>query len=202
MNYKKLFYYFDSALSPFLCDKIIEEGYSNNPDIALTGSTGYTRSKKEIEQTKEIRNSNISWIDDWWVKKELEPYVKKANEMAGWNFNFTKSEASQFTIYEPGEYYDWHRDAQNYPYTQGEQKGLIRKLSVTVSLSNPEDYEGGFLEFARENDFNKKCFHTVREILPRGSICVFPSYTWHRVSPVTKGKRLSLVQWNLGDSYV
>jgi PKHD-type hydroxylase len=202
MNYKKLFYYFDSALSPFLCDKIIEEGYSNNPDIALTGSTGYTRSKKEIEQTKEIRNSNISWIDDWWVKKELEPYVKRANEMAGWNFNFTKSEASQFTIYEPGEYYDWHRDAQNYPYTQGEQKGLIRKLSVTVSLSNPEDYEGGFLEFARENDFNKKHFYKVREILPRGSICVFPSYTWHRVSPVTKGKRLSLVQWNLGNGYV
>ena len=122
--------------------------------------------------------------------------------MAGWNFNFTKSEASQFTIYEPGEYYDWHRDAQNYPYTQGEQKGLIRKLSVTVSLSNPEDYEGGFLEFARENDFNKKYFYKVREILPRGSICVFPSYTWHRVSPVTKGKRLSLVQWNLGNSYV
>ena len=202
MNYKKLFYYFDSALSPFLCNKIIKEGYSNNPDFALTGGTGYTRSKKEIEKTKEIRNSNISWINDWWVKKELEPYVKRANEMAGWNFNFTKSEASQFTIYEPGEYYDWHRDAQNYPYTQGEQKGLIRKLSVTVSLSNPEDYEGGFLEFAREKDFNKKCFHTVREILPRGSICVFPSYTWHRVSPVTKGKRLSLVQWNLGDSYV
>ena len=202
MNYKKLFYYFDSALSPFLCDKIIKEGYSNNPDFALTGGTGYTRSKKEIEKTKEIRNSNVSWINDWWVKKELEPYVKRANEMAGWNFNFTKSEASQFTIYEPGEYYDWHTDAQNYPYTQGEQKGLIRKLSVTVSLSNPEDYEGGFLEFAREKDFNKKCFHTVREILPRGSICVFPSYTWHRVSPVTKGKRLSLVQWNLGDSYV
>ena len=202
MNYKKLFYYFDSALSPFLCDKIIKEGYSNNPDFALTGGTGYTRSKKEIEKTKEIRNSNVSWINDWWVKKELEPYVKRANEMAGWNFNFTKSEASQFTIYEPGEYYDWHRDAQNYPYTQGEQKGLIRKLSVTVSLSNPEDYEGGFLEFAREKDFNKKCFHTVREILPRGSICVFPSYTWHRISPVTKGKRLSLVQWNLGDSYV
>jgi len=202
MNYKKLFYYFDSAFSPFLCDKIIEEGYSNNPDFALTGRTGYTRSKKEIEKTKEIRNSNVSWINDWWVKKELEPYVKRANEMAGWNFNFTKSEASQFTIYEPGEYYDWHRDAQNYPYTQGEQKSLIRKLSVTVSLSNPEDYEGGLLEFSRENDFNKKCFYKVREILPRGSICVFPSYTWHRVSPVTKGKRLSLVQWNLGDGYV
>jgi len=202
MNYKKLFYYFDSAFSPFLCDKIIEEGYSNNPDFALTGRTGYTRSKKEIEKTKEIRNSNVSWINDWWVKKELEPYVKRANEMAGWNFNFTKSEASQFTIYEPGEYYDWHRDAQNYPYTQGEQKGLIRKLSVTVSLSNPEDYEGGFLEFSRENDFNKKCFYKVREILPKGSICVFPSYTWHRVTPVTKGKRLSLVQWNLGDGYV
>lgn len=66
---QKLFYYFDSAFSPFLCDKIIEEGYSNNPDFALTGKAGYTRSKKEIEKTKEIRNSNVSWINDWWVKK-------------------------------------------------------------------------------------------------------------------------------------
>ena len=108
MNYKKLFYYFDSALSPFLCDKIIEEGYSNNPNIALTGSTGYTRSKKEIEQTKEIRNSNISWIGDVWLKILLEPYIQRANHMAGWNFDLVDSEDCQFTIYNQGQYYGWH----------------------------------------------------------------------------------------------
>ena len=58
-----------------------------------------------------------------------------------------------------------------------------------------------FPSLSGENDFNKKYFYKVREILPRGSICVFPSYTWHRVSPVTKGKRLSLVQWNLGPEW-
>ena len=40
-----------------------------------------------------------------------------------------------------------------------------------------------------------------KQILPKGSICVFPSFTHHRVSPVTKGKRLSLVQWNLGPEW-
>ena len=40
-----------------------------------------------------------------------------------------------------------------------------------------------------------------KEILPKGSIVIFPSYIWHRVSPVTKGTRLSLVQWNLGPGF-
>ena len=62
--------------------------------------------------------------------------------------------------------------------------------------------KGGYLQFSATRDWGD-CFKTqCTEILPRGSICVFPSYTWHRVSPVTKGRRLSLVQWNLGEGYV
>ena len=79
----------------------------------------------------------------------------------------------------------------------------MRKLSVTVSLSDPEDYEGGVLEFDLRNtgQINTSEIIKCKEILPKGSIVVFPSYTWHRVSPVTKGTRLSLVQWNLGPGF-
>ena len=79
----------------------------------------------------------------------------------------------------------------------------MRKLSVTVSLSDPKDYEGGFLQFDLRNkgEINTSEVITCKEIMSRGSIVVFPSYTWHRVSPVTKGTRLSLVQWNFGPGY-
>ena len=71
---------------------------------------------------------------------------------------------------------------------------------MTVTLSDPKDYKGGELEFDFRNlDPNKpakpvKC----KEILPKGSLVVFPADLWHRVCPVKKGSRYSLVIWNLG----
>ena len=81
--------------------------------------------------------------------------------------------------------------------------GKIRKLSVTVSLSNSKDYEGGELEFDfRNKDPEKKRnIVTCEEIVERGSIVVFPSHLWHRVQPVTKGIRYSLVIWSLGQPF-
>jgi len=72
---------------------------------------------------------------------------------------------------------------------------------MTCQLSDPKDYEGGELEFAiPEVDKGKLTYTTfsLPEILPKGSIVVFPSFVWHRVKPVTKGTRYSLVMWNLG----
>ena len=71
---------------------------------------------------------------------------------------------------------------------------------MTVSLSHPHEYEGGLLEF-NIGDMDKQDTIQCAEILPRGSICVFPSYTEHRVTPVTKGKRMSLVQWTNGPEW-
>jgi len=70
---------------------------------------------------------------------------------------------------------------------------------VTCSLSDPKDYKGGELEFDFRNQYpNKSSVRKCVEIKPRGSIVVFPSHVWHRVKPVTKGTRYSLVIWNLG----
>ena len=204
MKYQKTYYYFKSALSNILCDKIVKEGMSNNKKIAGIGSID-PRTKHEVEEVKTIRDSNISWISDVWLKILLEPYIQKANHMAGWNFDLVDSEDCQFTIYNQGQYYGWHTDTDgNLYYGKGnEWNKLMRKLSVTVSLSDPEDYEGGVLEFDLRNtgQINTSEIIKCKEILPRGSIVVFPSYTWHRVSPVTKGTRLSLVQWNLGPGF-
>ena len=204
MKYQKTYYYFKSALSNILCDKIVKEGMSNNKKIAGIGSID-PRTKHEVEEVKTIRDSNISWISDVWLKVLLEPYIQKANHMAGWNFDLVDSEDCQFTIYNQGQYYGWHTDTDgNLYYGKGnEWNNLMRKLSVTVSLSDPEDYEGGVLEFDLRNtgQINTSEIIKCKEILPRGSIVVFPSYTWHRVSPVTKGTRLSLVQWNLGPGF-
>ena len=73
----------------------------------------------------------------------------------------------------------------------------VRKLSMTVNLTDPKNYAGGNLKF----DFgvhHKKRFHVCHEIRPRGSIIIFPSYTHHCVTPVTRGTRYSLVLWSLG----
>ena len=116
------------------------------------------------------------------------------------------SESCQFTKYEKGQFYDWHCDSWDKPYvTQNQQdpsNGKIRKLSVTVSLSD-KDYKGGELEFDFRNmDPDKKPnIKKCTEILPKGSLVVFPSFVWHRVCPVKKGSRYSLVIWNLGCSF-
>tara|TARA_B100000424_G_scaffold271676_1_gene275748 strand:+ start:3356 stop:3967 length:612 start_codon:yes stop_codon:yes gene_type:complete len=202
MKYQKNYYYFKSALSNILCDKIVKEGMSNNQKSAGVGYVD-PKTKFELTEVRKIRDSNVSWIGDVWLKKLLKPYVDRANQKAGWNFNLNDSEDCQFTIYNQGQYYAWHTDADEKLYENKEWKGLMRKLSVTVSLSNPEDYEGGLLEFDLRNigEINTSNIIKCKEILPRGSIVVFPSYTWHRVSPVTSGTRLSLVQWNLGPGF-
>ena len=76
--------------------------------------------------------------------------------------------------------------------------GKVRKLSVTVNLTNPKNYKGGNLKFDLGPHAKGKRYHTAIEARPRGSIIVFPSYMEHTVTPLTKGNRYSLVMWCLG----
>ena len=212
MNLQNYYYYFQSALTPRICDDIIAYAKQHKPEMAVTGGiereNGTSRKKDgtykktTLKKLHVKRKSDIVWLNDTWIYKELHPYVHQANEKAGWNFKLTTSESAQFTIYDNEQHYWWHKDARQYPYYDNDFPNLIRKLSVTVSLSHPKEYEGGYLEFSATRDWGDSFKTQCTEILPRGSICVFPSYTWHRVSPVTKGRRLSLVQWNLGEGYV
>jgi PKHD-type hydroxylase len=209
MNLKNNYYFFQSALSPKLCDEIVKYGKQHQAQMAVTG--GYSRqngkmSKKDLNNMQKKRKSDIVWMNDTWIYKEIHPFIHEANQKAGWNFEWDFSESCQFTKYGVGQYYGWHCDSWDEPYNKPDDlntHGKIRKLSVTISLNDPSEYEGGNLEFDFRNQVDwernkKKAIKSCEEIRPRGSIIVFPSFCWHRVAPVTKGTRYSLVIWNLG----
>ena len=210
MNISNYYWYFQSAIPPRVCDDIVKYGLASkeNEVQALTGGFGRDRdltknplTKDEIADLKKKRDSNIVWLNDRWIYKEIQPYIHQANNNAGWNFDWDYSESCQFTIYKKKQYYDWHCDSWDKPYNEdGPTKDKIRKLSVTVSLTDPQEYKGGELEFdfRNEDPEKKPAIRSCTEILPKGSLVVFPSFVWHRVKPVTKGVRYSLVIWNLG----
>ena len=203
MNLTNYYWYFQSAIPSRICDDIVKYGQQLQDQMAVTGGFGDAKklNQKQIKDLKEKRDSNIVWMNDRWIYKEIQPYVHQANAKAGWNFEWDYSESCQFTKYKLNQYYDWHCDSWDKPYAEpGPTQGKIRKLSVTVSLSDPKDYKGGELEFdLRDQDPDKKPnIHVCKQILPKGSLVVFPSFVWHRVKPVTSGTRYSLVIWNLG----
>jgi PKHD-type hydroxylase len=205
MNLTNYCWWFQKAIPERICDDIVKYGNSIKDEMAVTGSYGKKKlNAKEVKDLKKKRNSDIVWLSDSWIYKEIQPYVNLANQNAGWNFQWDWSEACQFTKYKKGQYYDWHCDSWDKPYLPQNQNdptyGKVRKLSVTLSLSDPEEYSGGELEFDfRNTDPDKKRnVYKCKEILPKGSLVVFPSFIWHRVCPVKKGSRYSLVIWNLG----
>ena len=205
MNLTNYYWYFQSAIPERICDDIVKYGHQLQHQMAVTGGYGDGKklNQKQIKDLKTKRDSNIVWMSDRWIYKEIQPYIHKANQNAGWNFEWDFSESCQFTKYQKGQYYDWHCDSWDRPYIREHANdpshGKIRKLSVTVTLSDPKDYKGGELEFDfRQNDPDKRQIIKCKEILPKGSLVVFPSFVWHRVCPVTRGERNSLVIWNLG----
>ena len=206
MNLKNYYWYFQSVIPERICDDIVKYGNSLQDQIAVTGGLGDPKNlnKKQIKDLKKKRDSNVVWMNDRWIYREIHPYIHQANRNAGWNFEWNWSESCQFTKYKKGQYYDWHCDSWDQPYvyqnTDNPGHGKIRKLSVTVSLSNPKEYQGGELEFDFRNLDPDKKRNVIKctEILPKGSLIVFPSFVWHRVCPVKKGSRYSLVIWNLG----
>ena len=183
-------------------------------------------SDKNLEEHRYVRDSEVSWFDDRWLYDLLHPYLRTANEKAGWRYEWDFSESVQFTKYNKGGFYGWHADGNSCHLgkykrhipgvspldSQGRmQRGFtdnpnminkIRKLSMTVNLNKPEDYEGGNLKFDFGPHAAGKRFHECVEIRPQGSIIIFPSYVYHQVTPVTSGTRYSLVMWTIGQPFV
>ena len=193
----------------------------NNPDKIPQG----TLTRKEVEDKKlstYIRDSEVGWIHQDWVYEIVQEYILRANKNAGWNFDIDWFETPQFTKYTGGGFYSWHSDGYgdhvsmykpfvhglsdvqlrkdgNLPheYTQDFNKFFkVRKLSMTLNLTDPNSYEGGDLMF--DLGKNEGDISTATEARNQGTIIVFPSFLYHCVSPVTKGIRYSLVNWSLG----
>ena len=139
----------------------------------------------------EYRKSQIKWCpqtEEWeWVYRKLHNMIAESNNIM-WKFDLsTMNEQIQYTeYYEGGGHYDWHMDCGIGIQNQ-------RKVSVTVQLSAPDEYEGGDLEF----NIGKRM--TAQR--NKGAAVIFPSFYLHRVTPVTKGTRKSFVLWVGGEPY-
>jgi len=211
MNLADYYWYFDSVLSHKFCDELIKYGNTKKEELGLIGEisrkseSGQPLEDKDIKNLKTKRNSNVVWLPERWIYKEIHPYLRAANKNSGWNFEWDFSEACQFTKYKHNQYYDWHCDSWNKPYDKDHKnenyRNKIRKLSATCQLSDNSDYEGGQLEFQYRNHDNANEVTVCEQARKKGSIIIFPSFVWHRVKPVTKGTRYSLVIWNLGKPF-
>jgi PKHD-type hydroxylase len=175
--------YANNVFSKEECEKIIKLGESKNLKKALI---------ENGKEEKKIRASKINWIypdkETAWIYSRLTDTVFNLNkEYFGFKlFGFT--EGLQFTKYEaPSGQYVKHIDKMF--------GGTIRKLSITVQLSDPKDYEGGALELtlSQKPDIMDK---------EQGKLIAFPSYVIHEVKAVTKGTRYSLVAWITGDAFL
>ena len=215
MNLATMYWYFKIGLPKNVCDQIIklDELRRKQNQHALrqaqVGGRGqdlsrFPLSKIENEKLIETRESQIQWLDDHWIYKEIHPFLRHANNEANWNFEYDWSEPCQFTTYTKGHHYTWHCDSFPHPKHSKDPNhhGKIRKLSLTVQLSEPTDYEGGEFQFAfRNREDGAPNIRTVSEAKEKGSLIIFPSHLYHRGLPVTKGKRLSLVMWTLGNPF-
>jgi len=176
----------------------------------------------QVEKQKYIRDSEVAWLTDSWIYDLVVPYIKTANKDSGWNYDIDGFETFQFTVYNPGGFYGWHTDCgsdqfaaykRHIPgitpttesgellkgYTNDPNKiGKIRKISLTVNLNSPGDYDGGVLKFDYGPHAVTGRYHECEEIRPQGSMIIFPSFIHHQVTPITRGTRYSLVLWCLG----
>ena len=193
----------------------------NNPDKAPAGRRTRQERQKKGGETY-VRDSQVSWVDEPGLYELISEYTQTANENAGWKFDIDHHETPQFTKYSGGGFYGWHTDgmgdhnAKYEPFVRGlkyvkmRKDGSIphthtqnskyfykvRKLSMTINLTDASTYDGGDLMFDfGENEGGKTTAVEARE---QGSIIVFPSFLYHCVSPVTRGTRYSLVNWTLG----
>lgn len=174
------------------CQKIVQLGKTFKPKDATI-----FEGKGKIDNS--IRRSTVRWLSRFEPRcftlfHTVKALFEEANAQV-FGFDLTHLSEIQFTEYhaEVRGKYGWHRDLMW--VTKNSQ--IQRKLSMVVQLSKPEDYEGGKLEL----NFEEKDIALPDKMLDQGSVIMFPAFVLHRVTPVTKGTRYSLVSWHSGPPF-
>ena len=174
-----LYSYWNDAFTKKECEKIIR--IAKNKGLIKGVTMGKSNARK----------SKVSWLyysDDMeWVYRRVTDIILNLNERF-FKFNiFGLNEGFQFTNYKaPSDKYGKHVDRAN--------NFVIRKLSVSIQLTDPKKYEGGEL-YLYDSDKG----HLMDN--KQGTLIMFPSYVLHEVTPVIKGERNSLVTWVTGDQF-
>jgi len=207
MAFQSIWYWTD--LNAKIIDTI-EEELKLNLDNELEDSRVGEGDFGTVDRDK--RNARNAWIPtSHWIGGFLWHYVQRANrENFLYDLTNIDGESLQYTVYGEGQYYGWHNDAglsSHYKPISGGNRGhggdilqdfvnenceKVRKLSFSLLLSDPDNYEGGNLQILDEAG---RSYFAPRQ---RGAIVLFDSRSQHRVQKVTKGVRKSIVGWVVG----
>ena len=167
-----------------LCQEIIHLGKtlpqengtifeSNNPDTTIK------------------RKSIVNWLPFDKMQpmyNDINNFIQKTNRNYFGFGNIKITEQAQITEYSKGDFYNWHTDTS----LNMDKEPPVRKLSMTLLLNNPSEFEGGELQIAGTNN---------TKLMKQGHATIFASFLQHQVTPVTKGVRRSLVMWFGGEPF-
>ena len=185
---EKIVYSVDPKLPPQILSELTKQVRNLPYQRSRTGAQGC-----EIET--DLRTSTQSWLcwDTWVAGIMHNMFISANNDYFHFDLDHFDS-GIQATKYDVGQEYGWHVDAADSRDPGEDLEALPRKLSMTLVLDT--EFEGGELEIYSPID---------QKIIPipmkAGSYCVFPSWVVHRVKPVTKGTRYSLVAWMNGPQF-
>jgi len=168
----------------------------------------YVESNKELLTKAEVRTGTDNPIDNDYRRSDLffftklheaEPLYQKIYDIVSevnshhFKYSLCYTEPYQYSVYDSSElgFYDIHCDSQ-----LRNTSGFIRKISFSILLNDPSEFEGG-----------KLLFHTAKDpveaqLEKKGDMVLFPSFIPHSVTPVTKGVRKALVGWICGPNLV
>lgn len=168
------------------------------------GRVGINAKTISLEEVEKVRISDIKYffrndvtiLETEWIFQKIDNLLTEINQTY-FGFDLYPSNSFQYTTYDSAlkGRYDWHMDSFLNGFPVPEEWGTnTRKLSISVFLN--DDYEGGDFQLALSNQETPKTFRGAP-----GDAIIFPSFLTHRVTPVTKGIRKSLVVWNEGPSW-
>lgn len=182
------FAWMDNVFTQEECQKIIDIGLSKDRKDA----TIYGDKKNKGSIDKDIRKNKVAWLEAQdgldWAYRKLTDVVTHLNSQYFKFKLYGFTEKLQFTEYSTVD--DGYKQHTDKVYA-----GTIRKLSLVIQLSDPNNYKGSELHIIDGPD------HEVMR-KAQGALIAFPSYTLHEVTPLMEGTRYSLVAWIGGPNFV
>ena len=172
--------------TPDQCNKIIDAGRRQPPQQAQVGMN-----RPEGGVNTKTRTTAISWIPFKEMQpmyKDINKFIQKANKNHFGFGDIQITEQAQFTEYPEGGFYDWHMDTD----VNMQHEPPVRKISMTLLLSPENQFEGGDLELMTPGK---------KANMKQGHAILFASFLNHRVAPITRGVRQSLVMWFGGEPF-
>ena len=152
---------------------------------------------RSVDETTRISKVKFYYPgeDTGWMFDRLNEVIDLNNQVS-WNFDLNGYESFQYTEYHASEggKYEFHADI-DYSDRRAVTDPSTRKLSLTLVLNEPGvDYEGGEFQIMIGKD-------PVTLTQTKSMVLLFPSWVLHRITPVTKGVRKSLVVWVTGPKF-